>query len=52
MANPDASGNRKERLQWFNEIGFGLFIHWSLDGQIGSVIGHSMAMASDAYLDK
>lgn len=52
MANPDAPGNRKERLQWFNEIGFGLFIHWSLDGQIGSVIGHSMAMASEEYLDK
>lgn len=52
MADPATPGNRKERLRWFNEIGFGLFIHWSLDSQIGSVIGHSMAGASEEYLEK
>ena len=38
-------GNSAARLQWFNDLGFGLFIHWSIDSQIGSVIGHSMAGA-------
>ncbi len=52
MADPATLGNKKERLQWFNEMGFGLFIHWSMDSQIGSVIGHSMATASEDYLEK
>ena len=52
MTDPTAPGNKKDRLQWFNEIGFGMFIHWSIDGQIGSVIGHSMAAASEDYLNK
>ncbi len=47
-----APGNRPERLQWFNGLGFGMFIHWSIDSQIGSVIGHSMARASEDYLAK
>ena len=50
MTESAICGNKKERLQWFNEIGFGLFIHWSIDSQIGSVIGHSMADASEDYL--
>jgi hypothetical protein len=41
MTDPTAPGNKKDRLDWFNDIGFGLFIHWSIDSQIGSVIGHS-----------
>ena len=45
-------GNSAARLQWFNDLGFGLFIHWSIDSQIGSVIGHSMAGASQDYLRK
>lgn len=45
-----AVGNRSERLRWFNDLGFGLFIHWSMDSQLGSVIGHSMANASPDYL--
>ncbi len=44
--------NKPERLQWFNDLGFGLFIHWSMDSQLGSVIGHSMASASDDYLHR
>ena len=45
-------GNRPERLRWFNGLGFGMFIHWSIDSQLGSVIGHSMARASEDYLEK
>ena len=52
MTDPTALGNKTDPLKWFNEIGFGLFIHWSIDSQIGSVIGHSMAGASEDYLDK
>ena len=52
MKDPVTPGNKKDRLQWFNDIGFGLFIHWSIDSQIGSVIGHSMAGASEDYLKK
>ena len=42
--------NKTERLEWLQDAGFGMFIHWSLDSQIGSVISHSMAGASNSYL--
>ena len=44
--------NRAERLEWFRDAGFGLFIHWSVDSQIGSVISHSMVAADDGYLKR
>jgi alpha-L-fucosidase len=44
--------NKPERLEWFRDLGFGLFIHWGLDSQIGSVISHSLAGASDEYRRK
>ncbi len=43
--------NKPERLEWLQDAGFGMFIHWSVDSQIGSVISHSMAGASDDYLN-
>jgi alpha-L-fucosidase len=48
----EAAGNRPERLEWFRDLGFGLFIHWSLDSQVTSVISHSMVGASDDYLER
>jgi len=42
-------GNRQERLEWFRDLGFGLFIHWSVDSQIGSVISHSLVGADADY---
>jgi alpha-L-fucosidase len=48
----EAVGNRPERLEWFRDLGFGLFIHWSLDSQVASVISHSMVGASDDYLER
>lgn len=36
----------------FMDMGFGLFIHWSVDAQLGSVISHSMVGASEDYLKK
>jgi alpha-L-fucosidase len=34
------------------DLGFGMFIHWSMDSQVGTVISHSMAGASDDYLKR
>ncbi len=44
--------NRADRLEWFRDQGFGLFIHWNLDSQIGSVISHSMVGATEDYLKR
>ena len=42
-------GNRAERLEWFRDLGFGMFIHWSVDSQLGSVISHSLVGADEGY---
>jgi len=42
--------NQPERLHWFQDQGLGLFVHWGVDSQIGSVISHSLVGASDDYL--
>jgi alpha-L-fucosidase len=44
------SGNRPERVEWFRTLGLGLFIHWSVDSQLGMVISHSLVGASDDYV--
>jgi alpha-L-fucosidase len=44
--------NRPDREQQFMDMGFGMFIHWSMDSQVGAVISHSMAGASADYLDR
>ena len=46
---PPGSLNRPERIEWFRDQGFGLFIHWSVDSQTGVVISHSLAGADEAY---
>ncbi len=44
--------NRPERLAWFQDLGLGMFIHWGVDSQLGSVISHSMAAATPEYLNR
>lgn len=44
--------NKPERLEWFRDLGFGMFIHFSFDSQLGIVISHSMAGASEDYLNR
>ena len=44
--------NKPEREQWFTDLGFGMFIHWSMDVQLGMVISHSMVGASEDFLDR
>jgi alpha-L-fucosidase len=41
--------NKPIRLDWFRDLGFGMFIHWSVDSQLGSDISHSLAGASEDY---
>jgi len=52
VAPPAPLGNRPERLEWFRDLGLGMFIHWSMDSQLGVVISHSMVGASKQYLDR
>jgi len=47
-----SSGNKSEREEWFLDQGLGLFIHWSLDSIIGSVISHWMIGADKEPLRK
>ncbi len=43
--------NRPERLEWLQDAGFGMFIHWSVDGQLGGDISHVVADADDKTLN-
>ena len=44
--------NEPARQEEFMDWGLGLFVHWSLDSQLGSVISHSLVGASDKYVDR
>lgn len=41
--------NQPERVQWFEDLALGMFIHWSVDSQLGSVISHSLVGSSKDY---
>ena len=45
----EGSLNKPERLEWFRDLGFGMFIHWGVDVNLGSVISHSLVGASADY---
>jgi len=47
-----SDGNRPEREEWFLDQGLGLFIHWSIDSILGSVISHWMIGADKEQLRK
>lgn len=44
--------NKPERELWLKNTGLGLFIHFSMDGQLGVVISHTLVGASDDYVDR
>ena len=44
--------NKPELNGQFMDMGFGIFIHWSLDSQLGSVISHSLVGASEDYVQR
>lgn len=50
LAAEKPSRNRKEALEWLQDAGMGLFIHWSLDVQLGCVISHTLVGASEDYV--
>lgn len=46
------TANKPERVKWFQDLGFGMFIHWNVDVSLGAVISHSLAGASDDYAER
>ena len=46
-----ALSNDPAREEEFMDWGVGMFVHWSLDSELGSVISHSLVGASDDYVD-
>lgn len=52
LINPVVAQNRPERLEWFRDLGFGMFIHWNVDGPLGGVISHSLVGASADYRER
>ncbi len=46
------NNNRPEREEWLKDAGFGMFIHWNIDAQLGTVISHSLVGSSEAYAEK
>lgn len=51
-ASAQKTANDPAKEKWFMDLGLGMFIHWSVDVQVGAVISHSMAGASDEYLER
>ncbi|QHS63289.1 alpha-L-fucosidase [Chitinophaga agri] len=51
-ASAQKTANDPAKEKWFMDLGLGMFIHWSVDVQVGAVISHSMAGASDQYLER
>jgi alpha-L-fucosidase len=47
-----SSLNKPDRAEWFRDQGFGLFIHWSVDSQLGVTISHSLVGASPDYTER
>jgi alpha-L-fucosidase len=41
--------NKPEKLEAFRDQALGMFIHWSVDCQLGTVISHSLVGADDGY---
>lgn len=44
--------NKPEREEWLKNTDAGLFIHFSVDAQLGIVISHSLVGASDEYVER
>jgi alpha-L-fucosidase len=52
QAASSQSGNDPARAEWFQDQALGLFIHWSMDAQLGCVISHSLVGASADYVNR
>ena len=49
---PSGLRNDPALCEQFMDWGVGLFIHWGLDSELGTVISHSMVGASEDYLER
>jgi alpha-L-fucosidase len=52
LAQSPQLDNKPDRVEAFRDQGLGLFIHWSIDSQLGVIISHSLAGASDDYVTR
>lgn len=48
---PVQADNKQEQLEWLRNAGFGMFIHWCIDSQLGSIESHSLVGGSREYAD-
>lgn len=44
--------NPPEQEAWLQDAGFGMFIHWNVDVQLGTVISHTLVGASEDYVKR
>ena len=44
--------NKPARIEEMKDAGFGMFIHWGVDVQLGGVISHMLVGASEEYINK
>ncbi len=49
---PSRLANNPTKVDLFRNRGFGLFIHWGVDGPLAGVISHSLVGASPDYVDR
>jgi len=49
---PPQTDNRPARVDWFQDLAFGMFIHWNVDVSLGAVISHSLSGASPDYAER
>lgn len=46
------SSNDPQRVEWFKNLGLGMFIHWSVDCPLGAVISHHLVGSTRDYQDR
>ncbi len=44
--------NNPDRVNWYEDLGFGMFIHWNVDVTLGGVISHTLAGSTPTYTEK
>lgn len=51
-AQTPQTDNRPARVEWFQDLAFGMFIHWNVDATLGAVISHSLSGSSPDYAER
>lgn len=44
--------NNPKNEEWLQDAGFGIFMHWSMDSQLGTVISHTIVGSSEDYQNR